>query len=87
MDKPDWNARRQYMRWEAAIAAMCDAYRALEARLGMSGEAAARSRFHAAVRQVDVYTLPEPWKSWEHLGHAIHAQPYKPRSWSKENAA
>jgi hypothetical protein len=71
-DKPDWNTRRQYQRWESALNAMCEAYRALDAKLGTEAEHSARSAFNAAVRRVDVYTLPHPWKSWEQLGLAIY---------------
>lgn len=81
MTKPNQDAKRRYRIWVSTLRAMCQAYERLERQIGSAGEAQARSGFRTLAKQVDVYSVPQPWKSWEHLGDAIHGGPHRQKAW------
>lgn len=72
---------KAYQRWRNALSLMCTAYRALQGVLGTTGEAKARDVFQEYAKRIDSHIPPLGWRSWEHLGDAIHGPAYRPKTW------
>lgn len=73
--------RQSYERWAQALGEMCEQFKRLERLKGTEHEGLARDLFQSKARRIDALVLPFPWKSWQHLGDAIHGRAYRPKTW------
>lgn len=81
MIKPNGNAIHRYRMWIARLRTICAEYKALERLKGTTGEDMARSNFRRAALRMDDFEVPPGYRSWEHLGDAIHGPGYRHKTW------
>lgn len=75
--RADRDAHRRYSRCLGEIRA---GYRNLLMAQNAGETYVARSEMQEAAKRLDKITLPEPWKSWCHLGNALYPRRRNPAS-------
>lgn len=75
--------REAYRIWDERLRLILQTGEMLQKCMGRPAEDVARRQFHDAARSIDKIKEPEPWRSWEDLGNAIHGRKrsYRPRAW------
>lgn len=78
---PNAADRARYEAWQNALGEVSVCARRLERQRHTVWEGLAPDALRRKTARLDSLKPPLPYRSWEHLGEAIHGRAYRPKDW------